>query len=157
MNDERTTIQFDSIAAVLDFAIGKEEEASAFYIEWSKRVESDPIREVLREFSNEELKHKQKLLDVKHGEVVLEQERAIVDLHLTDYFIDPIPSREMSYQEALLLAVRREKDAIAMYRRLSQVYADSGLRPVFDALAEEEQKHKLKLESIYDDAFMKED
>ena len=55
------------------------------------------------------------------------------------------------------VAVQKERAAQEMYIQLASAYDASDLGRLFEALAEEESKHKLKLESFYDDAFMKED
>jgi len=58
---------------------------------------------------------------------------------------------------ALLLAIKREVGAITLYDNLSSRAEDDDLRSTFEALAEEERRHKLRLETIYDDTFMRED
>jgi len=63
----------------------------------------------------------------------------------------------MSYQDALLVAIDREVAAIGLYAHLTSICIEEALCSIFDALAEEEKKHKLRLETIYDDTFMKED
>ena len=63
----------------------------------------------------------------------------------------------MSYQDALLVAIDREVAAVEMYTHLTSACVEESLCAVFDALSDEEKKHKLKLERIYDDNFMRED
>jgi rubrerythrin len=57
----------------------------------------------------------------------------------------------MTYQEALLFAMKSEKAAFIMYTKLAEVTDDSSLAKVFLSLAQEEAKHKLRFELEYDD------
>jgi rubrerythrin len=57
----------------------------------------------------------------------------------------------MTYQEALLFAMKAEKAAFVLYTKLAEVTSDAGLQRVFRNLAQEEAKHKLRFEIEYDD------
>lgn len=157
MNSDEGILKFETDGEALDFAISKEEEASLFYAEWAERMTNNAIKQVFIEFSKVELKHKEKLLEAKSGKRSLESEHRVIDLKLTDYFRETAPSPGMTYQDALLVAVQKERAAQEMYLQLASAYGSSDLGRLFEALAEEESKHKLKLESFYDDSFMKED
>jgi hypothetical protein len=112
---------------------------------------------VFGEFAAEELKHRKLIEDVMAGDRVLEASHDVADLKLADRWVKPEPSASMSYQDALLVAIDREVAAIKMYTHLNDVCVEESLCRTFDALADEEKKHKLKLETIYDDNFMRED
>lgn len=157
MTDERTDRRFASMDEALDFAIAKEREAAEFYTHWAALAGNEAIREVFDEFAREETKHERQLLDVKAGGSFRGNGRAVPDLKLADAFVDVAPSPRMTYQEALLLAIRREKDARALYVALAGSGVDAALARIFSGLADMELRHKLRLESIYDDAFMRED
>jgi len=157
MSSDEHILEFKTAGEALDFAISKEEEASRFYAEWAERLTNNAIREVFLEFSQVELKHKEKLLAAKSGSISLEPQHGVTDLKLTDYFRETAPSPGMTYQDALLVAVQKERAAYETYAQLASAYGASELGQLFEALAEEESKHKLKLESFYDDTFMKED
>ena len=60
----------------------------------------------------------------------------------------------MSYQEALILAMKREKTAYKLYMKLSEMAPNDELKKVFKGLAVEEAKHKFEIE--YDDVVYKE-
>lgn len=55
--DER----FDSVEAALDFAIGNEVEANAFYLELAQKMDVPAMKQVFEEFAAEELRHKAEL------------------------------------------------------------------------------------------------
>jgi desulfoferrodoxin-like iron-binding protein len=141
---------FKSVTEVLDFAIEKEEEARQFYLEWAEKLESKALREQFIQFAGEESKHKEKLQRVKGGGTFKPAARQVTDLKIVDYLVDIVPTPEMDYQEALIVAMRREKAAFKFYSDLAAMAQDDGLRETFQALAQEEAKHKLRLETWYE-------
>jgi desulfoferrodoxin-like iron-binding protein len=141
---------FKSVNEVLDFAIEKEEEARQFYLEWSNKLEHKALREQFVQFAGEENKHKEKLQRVKSGSTFKPAAKKVTDLKIVDYLVDIVPTPEMDYQEALIVAMRREKASFKFYTDLAALAEDEGLRETFLALAQEEAKHKLRLETEYE-------
>ena len=141
---------FKSVQEVLDFAIEKEEEAQQFYLEWSKKLENQNLREQFVIFAGEENKHKEKLQRVKSGSTFKPSAKQVTDLKIVDYLVDIVATPEMDYQEALIVAMRREKASFKFYNDLAAISEDESLRQTFLALAQEEAKHKLRLETEYE-------
>lgn len=141
---------FKSVQEVLDFAIEKEEEARQFYLEWSKKLENQNLREQFVIFAGEENKHKEKLQRVKSGSTFKPSPKQVTDLKIVDYLVDIVATPEMDYQEALIVAMRREKASFKFYNDLAAISEDESLRQTFLALAQEEAKHKLRLETEYE-------
>jgi desulfoferrodoxin-like iron-binding protein len=141
---------FQSVDEILDFAIEKEEEARQFYLEWSKKLESPALSEQFLQFAGEENGHKQKLQRVKAGSTFKPAAKQVTDLKIVDYLVDIVPAPDMDYQEALIVAMRREKASFKFYSDLAALAQDGGLRETFLALAQEEAKHKLRLETEYE-------
>jgi desulfoferrodoxin-like iron-binding protein len=141
---------FTSVGEILDFAIEKEEEAHQFYLEWAKKLENKALSEQFVLFAGEEKKHKEKLQRVKTGSSFKPAAKQVTDLKIVDYLVDIAPTPEMDYQEALIVAMRREKAAFKFYSDLAAMAPDEGLRETFLALAQEEAKHKLRLETAYE-------
>jgi len=141
---------FKSVQEVLDFAIEKEEEARQFYLEWSKKLENRNLSEQFVIFADEENKHKEKLQRVKSGSTFKPSAKQVTDLKIVDYLVDIVATPEMDYQEALIVAMRREKASFKFYNDLAAISADESLRQTFLALAQEEAKHKLRLETEYE-------
>ncbi len=140
-----------SVDDVLDFAIGEEEGAVAFYTKLAERAESPGMRKALLEFAQEEMVHKDRLVAVKNGESFEPSGQSVQDLKISDYLVDVIPRPDMSFQDALILAMKKEKAAFRLYSDLAGVASDERVRNVFLALAQEEAKHKLRFELEYDD------
>jgi len=157
MDDKGIIRSFASIDEILEFAVAMEDASWTFYSDWAEKADNEAISAVFREFAGEELKHKKLIEDVRAGDRELKARHDVADLKLSDNYIKPEPSSAMSYQDALLVAIDREVAAVEMYTHLTAVCVEESLCTVFDALADEEKKHKLKLETIYDDNFMRED
>ena len=143
--------RWNRIDEVLDFAVSEEEAAAAFYTALAERAEHPSIREVFEGFAREEQQHKAKLLAVKAGEAVVGAEGGVPDLKIADYLVDVEPSPDMSYQDALIVAMKKEKKAFMLYQDLAAAAGGQKVKAVFLALAEEEAKHKLRLEITYDE------
>ncbi len=148
--------QWKSVDEVLDFAIGQEEEAMAFYNDLAGRVDRQWMKDTFLQFAREEEGHKKKLLDVKAGKRLAPAESKVLDLKIGDYLVEEQPTADMDYQKALVLAMQKEKRAFKMYNDLAGTSDDENLKNVFLALAQEEAKHKLRFELEYDDRIMQE-
>lgn len=142
---------FQSVNNVLDFAIEKEAEAQEFYLEWAGKLEATHLKELFRNFAGEEQKHKEKLERVRSGSTFKANSTAkVTDLKIVDYLVDIVPTPDMDYQEALIIAMRREKSSFKLYNDLAAMSGDEDMRNLFLALAQEEAKHKLRLETEYE-------
>ncbi len=148
--------QWKSVDEILDFAIGQEEQAAAFYTGLAGRMDRPWMSEIFKEFAKEEEGHKKKLLEVKSGKRLMSSEKKVLDLKIGDYLVDVEPTDHMDYQQALVVAMKKEKKAFKMYTDLSAATDDANLKTVFASLAQEEAKHKLRFEIEYDDFVMTE-
>ena len=146
----------DSVDKILDFAIRQEEKAARFYTELAQKMPHKHMTEALLSFAEEEMGHKAKLLQIKSGKQMQAAEEKILDLKIGDYLKDAEPSSDISYEQALILAMKAEKAAFRMYSDLASVTDDSELKAALLGLAQEEAKHKLRFEIEYDDEFLKE-
>lgn len=146
----------NSVDEILDFAIGEEEKAAQFYTDLAAKMDRPWMKQIFESFAREEVGHKQKLLDVKEGKLLLPAQDKVVDLKIADYLIDVEPSAEMEYQDALIVAMKAEKAAFRLYSDLAETTEDEGLRNTLLALAQEEAKHKLRFEVEYDERVLAE-
>ena len=144
---------FDSFVAVLDYAIDKEIEANQFYVDMAKQMKNPTMREVFEAFAKEELGHKAKLEAIKQGKEV-QPVKNITDLRIADYTVDVKPAPDMSYQDALILAMKKEKVAFRLYLDLADQVENEDQKALFLSLAQEEARHKLRFEIEYDDVVL---
>ena len=148
--------EWKSVDDVLDFAIGEEEKAAEFYLSLAEKVEKAWMKKIFNEFAAEEKGHKAKLLKVKEGKFLLSSEDRVLDLKIGDYLVDAELTADMDYQEALIVAMKKEKAAFRMYSDLASVADNDALRDMLLGLAQEEAKHKLRFEVEYDEVILKE-
>jgi rubrerythrin len=143
--------KFGSVDEILDFAIKEEEEAFNFYTDLAGKMDKPWMKEVFFEFAEEEKGHKEKLLGIKTEGSLMPSEEKITDLKIGDYLVDVDPNQELDYQKALVLAMKKEKAAFKLYTNLAAKTSSRDLKRTFQALAQEEAKHKLRFEIEYDD------
>lgn len=149
-------IAFKDVNDILDFALKSEENANRFYSEWAKKIESQAARLVFEELAAEELKHKEFILQVKAGKTVTPSTEQVNDLQISDYIMDAKASADMDYQDALIVAMHREKMAFKLYTTLAASAQTEEIKNTFQLLAQQEAQHKLRLETIYDDEILTE-
>ena len=147
---------FGSVDEILDFAIAGEEEAAQFYTELAGKMEKPWMKILFEEFSLEEMGHKAKLQGIKQGKLMSATATKVMDLKIGDYLVDIEPKDDMNYQEALILAMQKEKAAFKLYTDLAAKTDDEVVRSTMKVLAQEEAKHKLRFEIEYDDNILRE-
>ena len=148
--------EFTSIEDILDFAINNEQKDVDFYNKLAGNSNNEEMTEVFTQFAKEEMGHKAKLTKIKTEGTFNIKEEKVLDLKMSDYLVDVQPKPDMSYEEALILAMKREKNAFKLYTHLSKKAPTADLRKIFQSLAIEESKHKLRFELEYDDIVMRE-
>jgi rubrerythrin len=144
---------------VLEYAIEREQEAHDFYTGLALRMKRAGMQEVFEQFAREELAHKRKLVAIRAGKIDLAEVpiQPALDLKIADYVVAPNPQRDdLDLQEALILAMQREKASYRLYSDLARLVAEPNLRNTFLALAQEEAKHKLRFEIEYDEVVLQE-
>ena len=154
--------EFSSVNDILDFAISEEEAAAKFYTDLAMKMERKWMRKIFEDFAKEEEGHKKKLLAVKAGEISLLSDEAVMDLKIGDYLVDVESETQgqglekVDYQQALIIAMKKEKAAFKLYTDLAQQTKHDNFRNLFMTLAQEEAKHKLRFELEYDEQFLSE-
>ena len=146
--------QWSSVNEILDFAIQAEEEAAQFYTDLSEKMSRTSMRGIFKGFAQEEMGHKAKLLKIKKAGTLESSKTEVMDLKIGDYLVDVDPDSDLTYQKALILAMKKEKAAFKLYSDMAQATSDPGIKDLFLMLAQEEAKHKLRFEIEYDDEIM---
>jgi rubrerythrin len=148
--------EFNNIDDVLDFAIEMEQTSIDFYKDLSNKASSQQMKETFLRFVEEEIKHKAKLIKIKEEKIFNIGEEKVKELNVSEYVERTEPSPNMNYQEALILAMKREKAAFRLYTKLAQNTSNPELVNLLLNLAQEESKHKLMFEIEYDEVILKE-
>lgn len=136
---------------MINLAIGKEIEAATLYEELVASTERPEMKETFQEFARQEWGHKQRLEELKMEDLEGQRLDPAPDLKVSDYLLDIEPHPGMGFQEALVVAMKREERALKMYADLAESFTDPKLKKLFQFLANEEAQHKYRLERIYDE------
>lgn len=148
-------MQFENLEAIIDFAIGKEEAAVEFYNDASAEASMSGVKKMLLEFADEERRHARMLRELKNKGVVKGSDsyklKWITDMKRSDYAADAEYEKGMAYHEILMVAMKNEEKALKLYNELLEQSDDAEAQKLFKILCQEEAKHKLKFETMYDD------
>lgn len=152
-------MKFDSLEAIVDFAVEKEKEAVAFYTDLAKQEAFSGSKDLFTDFAREEAKHEKLLLEFKSKGLTQAMKdyklKWIKDIKRSDYVVDPEYHKGMAYNEILMLAMKREEKALKLYNDFLKQTTTPGGQKLFKMLCQEEAKHKLTLETMYDDYMAK--
>jgi rubrerythrin len=148
--------EFKHVDEILVFAIDQEQKAVEFYTGLAKEANSEEMKKVFLEFAGEEIRHKQRLTRIREEGVFTMPRQLVADLKIGDYIVDVKASGKLSYEEALVLAMKREKAAFRLYSNLAERAPSDELKGIFETLAMEESRHKLRFELEYDEYVLRE-
>ncbi len=150
-------LQLNNIDKVLDFAIDAEQEAFDFYMNLAAKLSNKEMKIIFEGFAKEELGHKVKLIKIKEEGIASSfKNENIADLKMEEYLDNVKPTPDMTYQDALILAMKKEKSAFRLYSSLATIANNEALKNVLLNLAQEEAKHKLRFEVEYDEYVLRE-
>ena len=141
----------DKFSRLIKLAITKEVEAARFYEELAAATQRPEMRDVFKEFAQQEWGHKRRLEELRIEEITEESLQPVPDLRISEYLVDIEPHPGMAFHEALVVAIKREERALKMYTDFANSFSDPKLKRLFQFLANEEAKHKNRLETIYDE------
>ena len=146
-------MRFESFEEIIHYAIEKEKEAVAFYEDAASEEAYSGAKKLFTEFADEERKHQALFEGYLRGEKKLPdyELKWIPDLKRSDYLVDMTYEKGMPYSDILLLAMKREEKSLNLYHELANQNQNEDLVKIFQMLAQEEAKHKLSLETLYDD------
>lgn len=149
-------LTFSSITQVLDFAMQSEQEAVDFYTRLAQQSTNESMKQVFTSFAKEEMEHKLKLLKVREVGLSHWKTEFVADLKIADYTPDVPSLTSLSYEQALVVAMKKEKAAFRLYSDLAEGVSNPELKDMFKLLAMEESKHKLRFELEYDQEVLRE-
>ncbi|MFB6342979.1 ferritin family protein [Saccharicrinis sp. FJH62] len=146
---------FQTSDDILQFAIEREEESVDLYVDLSKTARNPEMKNVFLSFAGEERAHKKRLENIRTSRQFKFTPKEIQDIKIGDYLVDIVPHAGMSYQEILIVAMKKEKAAFHLYTNLAQKVTDQLLQSLFFSLSQEESRHKLRFELEYDEVVLK--
>ena len=140
-----------TIADVIDLAIQREEEAYDFYMDIHGKVRDAAVKDTVAFIAGEEKKHKAFLVDYRDGNYGSDALRMadVVEYRIAEYLEEPEISKDSSSEDVYLIAAHREGRSHQFYTELASMHADSELKTMLSKMANEELKHKEKMEYLY--------
>jgi rubrerythrin len=136
---------------VINFAIEREREAVDFYRELRDLVTNEALKKELAEFEAIEEEHVRLLESVLDNKGFPRLDSAPADLRLSEYLVQVAPMPDMSFQDILITAIKKEENAAKLYTIMREKAPNAEVRQTFDRLADEELKHKVSFETKYED------
>ena len=140
---------------VVQFAIEKEIGAFHLYALCGRIAKYSGAKELFEELAKEEEGHRRLLENLSIGKVDQAKLEPVQDLRISDYLIEVECKPDSSYAEILRRVMKNEEHSVKLYNDLKASCRDEDLRKLFAFLAQEEAKHKLKFEKLYDEEILK--
>jgi len=146
---------FKSFEEIMEFAIAKEIEAARFYDDAARSEASAGARNTFASFAAEERKHQNMLENFSRDRVADYRLEKVPNLRRSEYQIEFAYEPGLAYPDLLRLAVKREEKAQRFYDEFGRFSTLPEIQKLFAVLAQEEAKHKLRLETLLDDFMAK--
>ena len=136
---------------VIDLAIQREEEAYEFYMDIHSKVDDTSVRDTLEFIAVEEKKHKAFLVGYRDGNYGSDALRMadVVDYKIAEHLDEPDVDSNMQSSDVYLVASHRESRSHQFYTELADLHPDGDIRSMLFKMANEELKHKEKMEYLY--------
>lgn len=140
-----------SVSEIIDLAIQREEEAYDFYMDIHNKLEDPSVKDTIEFIAGEEKKHKAFLVDYREKKLGPDSLRMaeVVEYKIAEYVEKPEISTETSRQDVYLVAAHRESMSHKFYTELANLHAEGELKTMLLKMANEELKHKEKMEYLY--------
>jgi rubrerythrin len=151
-----TDRRFESVADILAFAVRREIDAADGYARIAGRATTPGLRELADDLRRQEESHR-RLLEGLTEEALRELEASYApDLRVVDALPDEKLSGDMSIQDMLIFAAKKEAQSIALYESLGRLAGTGRNERVFRFLVGQEREHKLRIEAEYERQILQE-
>jgi rubrerythrin len=140
---------------IIRFAINKEIKSFTFYTDASKVAKYSGAKDLFSDLAQQEVGHRKLLEKLDREKIAQAKIEKVPDLKISDYMVDAEFNPDMSYADILRKAMKMEERALKLYNDMKEENKDANLIKLFSFLANEEAKHKLRLEKIYDDEILR--
>lgn len=136
---------------LLDVAIKNEEDSYNFYMDIHKKVKDNEVKDTLKFLAGEEKKHKEFLLNYRKGGLSKNALKldAVIDYKIAEHAEKPDLKKDLNTVDVYLVAANRELNSYNFYKSLSDVQPAGEVKDMLLKMANEEMKHKEKVEYLY--------
>jgi rubrerythrin len=145
----------EEVKELLEAAIYKEIASEALYSNFSKQTNDQGAVKLMSELADEEQKHIAWLKELQDkGGAVRWHRGRVNDLKISDHLNSADNLEEASLQDTLIYAMKKEQLSIDFYSRMTGILTSRTVKRICQKLVNEEIRHKVKLEMLYDDLFL---
>ena len=137
-------------------AAEEEDKSYKFYMDAIDLTEDAAAKIWLKELAEEELKHKEMLQDFDNTKITKFEPGEIQDLRITEFLTDKEVTDIKNFQDVLIVAMKKEQKAYNFYVSMAQSSDSENMKSLCKFLAQEELKHKHKIELSYDEIIFRE-
>lgn len=135
---------------LIDLAISKEMESHDMYLYLAGLIDDEDAKETMLLLAQEELEHKKFLEDYCQGKIEDSLEITdVVDYKIAENTEKPTISKESDIKDMYLFVAHAELDAYNFYMDLAGAHEAGKAKDLLLKIANEEQKHKEKVEYYY--------
>jgi rubrerythrin len=146
-----------ALEKIISFAIEKEKEAAELYEKMSGLARKPNAKAMFNELRAEEIKHRKSLEGMTEESVPDLPLQEVTDLKISDFLVDVDLKPDMDYQDILIVAMKREESAVKLYSDMGEKAQTPRLQKLLKFMSQEEARHKLRLETEYDEIVLRED
>ena len=130
-------------------AIEREVEAFTFYRTISDKVKDPALKKLFGELAGEEKQHREFLQGMLTKDVAKMAFDAKKDYKVVNAMPSPPLSADMKPLDGLVVAIKKELEAMQMYSQLAGLSTETEQKFLFTQLANMESGHKARLEDLY--------
>jgi rubrerythrin len=139
------------VSDIITMAIKREEEAYEFYMDIHAKVSDPSLKGTLEFIAGQEKKHKAFLVGYRDGNFGPKALKMadFVDYKVAEYLEEPDIDPGSKPEDIYLAASHRELRSFHFYTEMANLHADSEIKEMLLTMANEELKHKEKMEYLY--------
>lgn len=141
---------------MLDLALEREDAAYRLYLNAAKKTTNPSAKKIFDELAAQEAGHKKLILNLDKQKIAGYTFTQVPDLGISEYLVNIPYHDSMTYQEILIYAMKSEEKSCRFYLEAEKMTDDPELKKLLLMLANEEQKHKFRLETLYEDKVLTE-
>ncbi|MFA5347269.1 MAG: ferritin family protein [Methanoregula sp.] len=139
----------DDAKKIISTAIDREVEAYTFYRTISDKVKDAALKKLFGELAGEEKQHREFLQGMLSKDVTKMHFDAKKDYKVVNAMQSPPLSADLKPIDGLVLAIKKELEAMQMYTQLAGLSTETEQKFLFTQLANMESGHKARLEDLY--------
>ncbi len=141
-----------TIEDIIRCAIDSEIDAYNFYFAAAQRMTDPAAKALFTELAAEEKDHQLILANLDLSEIGPIPTYDLPDFSISENVDKPNLSIDMSFSDAIALAMKNEEEAMLLYAALAKLADNPEQKKLFQELSDMEKGHKVRLEEIYNNA-----